>query len=70
VIDRAQAVRIASSAHAGEVAHVEPRFIELVDGEHVRDARVWLVFVARGPRHVEIAVDQTSGDIVRVQRSR
>jgi len=51
----------------------ERRIIELVEGTGpgpVRDALVWIVRFAEGIRWMELAVEEASGQVVRVQRSR
>ncbi|MFL5349713.1 MAG: hypothetical protein ACJ8AT_33365 [Hyalangium sp.] len=58
------------------VADVEQCFIELGDPDPekpspVRDVRAWLVrYHFQGGRWVELAVDDKTGQIVRVRRSR
>ena len=81
-MDEATAIQIAT---AGRPAHVvpapyalrgcEPRIIELCAGSGgagtlVRDVRVWIVRFQGGVAWVELAVDDVTGTIVRVQRSR
>jgi hypothetical protein len=52
----------------------ERRIIELCEGTGaatlVSDVPVWIVRFASGARWAELAVDASSGNIVRVQRSR
>jgi hypothetical protein len=80
---REQAVAIAEAAReekevppGSELGGVEPCFIELGEGDpekpsQVRDVRVWLVrYDFDGGRWVELAVEDKTGQIVRVQRSR
>jgi hypothetical protein len=80
---REQAVAIADAAReekevppAAALGAVEQCFIELGDPDPekpspVRDVRVWLVrYDFEGGRWVELAVDDKSGQIVRVLRSR
>ena len=71
-MDQQRAEQIARSRQAeGTLDGAERRIIELVDGERrVRDVRVWLVYFVLGRGHVEIAVDEASGEVVRRQRSR
>ncbi len=58
-----------------ELATSELRYIELVRGtraapEAIRDARVWVVRFLLPPRFWDLAVDDETGAIVRVERSR
>ncbi|MBN1208024.1 MAG: hypothetical protein JXB05_24380 [Myxococcaceae bacterium] len=58
------------------LATAEQQYIELSEGgpekpSPVRDVRVWLVrFAVERGRWVELAIDDTRGDVVRVRRSR
>jgi hypothetical protein len=60
------------------VRHVERRFIELGDtpaapGEdtvRVRDLRVWVVRFGAGIAWIDLAVDEVTARVVRVERSR
>lgn len=80
---REQAVAIAEAAReekevpqGAELGAAEQCFIELGDPDPekpspVRDVRAWLVrYDFEGGRWVELAVEDTSGQIVRVLRSR
>jgi hypothetical protein len=56
------------------------RIIEITDGDskveapvrdvHVRDVRVWLIRFQAGAAWAELAVDEATSSVVRVQRSR
>jgi len=53
----------------------EPRIIEITDGPSgtgalVRDVRVWIVRFQAGVAWAELAIDEATGSVVRVQRSR
>jgi hypothetical protein len=77
-MDEQTARRIAESAReAHEVPPdqvgkwAERRIIEIPDdAARVRDARVWVVRFVRGPSWTELAVEEPTGDVVRVERSR
>lgn len=57
-----------------QMVRVQPRYIELEvappPGLLVRDALVHIVRFQAGPRFTELAVEQRTGTVVRVERSR
>jgi len=57
-----------------QLAHAERRFIELIAAPGtpppVRDCLVWVVRFAQGARWVELAIDDASAAVVRVEKSR
>ena len=81
-MDEAAAIDIATAAraaHAVPSGHAlrgtERRIIELEEeaptgGRLVRDVRTWIVRFAGGMAWTELAVDESSGAVVRVERSR
>jgi hypothetical protein len=81
-MDEATAIQIASASRAAHAVPAryalrgaERRIIELCAGSQgvgalVRDVRVWIVRFQAGAAWVELAVDETTGTTVRVQRSR
>jgi hypothetical protein len=77
-MDEQTARRIAETAreahdvppgHVGKWA--ERRIIEIRDdAARVRDARVWVVRFVRGPSWIDLAVEERTSDVVRVEKSR
>jgi len=81
-MDEAAAKQIAGKARPGNAVPTghalrgaERRIIEISDGAGgsgplVRDVRAWIVRFAAGVAWVELAIDEATGNVVRVQRSR
>lgn len=58
-----------------QISGAEKRLIELPEGfpeqpTRVRDCLAWIVRFINGPFWVDLAIDDASGDVVRVERSR
>lgn len=68
----AETARVAHEIPTGHVAKwAERRIIEIRDdAARVRDARVWVIRFAYRSAWIELAVEERTGDVVRLERSR
>lgn len=72
----AETVRAQHDVTSGyRLRHAERRIIELLQSRTesdawMRDVRVWVVRFQDGIRWIDLAIDEVTGDVVRVEKSR